>query len=165
MTVNDETVNYRVWWESTFIPSRVSDCHLPSHPYRRSLSRLWQHLTPSPVFGGLLVTPLQLVLPETSTRFPTQDGDIFETARRWFDFSNSVMPLPEFERFSTNSTICKPRARFQEESAFYLEGANFRRRCFQLVARLCSLNEVDSPSLDNPFPNSSFIHLVVRSCS
>lgn len=118
-------------------PSQITGCHgiffgEASHPR--------QHLTPSTMFGGSLTAlpPLQLILPETSKRFPTQDGEIFETTRRWFDFSNSVMPLPDFEGFANNSKICKPRARFQEESAFYLEGANFRRHCFHVVARLCS---------------------------
>lgn len=71
----------------------------------------------------LLSASLQLTLPKSSKALPGPDGEQFKSSRRWFDFSSAVVPLPEFEDFANDSSICPPSAVYRGKDAYRLTGA------------------------------------------
>lgn len=99
----------------------------------RHVSLEWEHMIDYLVRNPLIYSflsisilrawPLQLTLPANSTAFPSVDGEPFSSSRRWFDFSDAVMPLPEFDQLASNPGLCPRDGQFRDGAAYSLDGA------------------------------------------
>lgn len=64
----------------------------------------------------------QLTLPGRDLILPTETGEIFTTTRRFYDFSGSKQPLPEFESLAGRAEVCRPITIDSGLPAFELAG-------------------------------------------
>lgn len=69
-------------------------------------------------------------MPREDVSFPTEDGEILEPGKLWFDFSatnDTYYPelatlLPEFADLAERTEVCPPRAKFTGAAAYFLLG-------------------------------------------
>lgn len=135
LSVDQQLFNFE-YFAYCYKPARLTCILTEMHLYAlitSSTRNVWQSNKQNN-YGKQLLFFSQLTLPADDVILPTEDGRHFTTKKRWYDFSNSALPLPEYNSLQTRPEVCRPETVDYGERAFSLSS-----QClFSIAWAMCS---------------------------